>query len=215
MSRLPRFQLFVEADYENDSAAGWWRFSLEGIDTESLLDAEDYEQDLTQHRLELIGLMRALEALEQPSQVQLVTESRYLSRGLRVGLPLWRENEWRWERFGEMAPIKDCDLWQRVDHALSYHRLQTRLLRIDGAHGRVPVAAGRAAWSAQKTTIVTSGSDFASDNSVAPVAPTAPKRERSRVILTLADNDEANEPAPVPATRVYRRSGRRNRLGIA
>lgn len=204
MSRLPRFQMFVEAEYEASSSSGWWRFSLEAIDGELMLEAEDHETSLTQHRLELIGLVRALEALEQRSRVQLVTESRYLSRGLRVGLPLWRENEWRWERFGEMTPIKDCDLWQRVDHALNFHELQTRLIRIDGAHASIPKPASTKPWNFETTTAV----------------ETEPEKKpepapRSRIILPMDDEESDAADSKPAATRVYRRSGRRNRLGIA
>ena len=74
-----------------------------------------------------------LEALEQPSRVTLVTSSRYVSRGLRFGLEEWRSNGWRWERDGRPVPIKNGDLWQRVDWALKFHRVRCRSWRIDAA----------------------------------------------------------------------------------
>ncbi len=86
---------------------------------------------MSPERLELLAVVRGLEALEQPSKVTLVTTSRVVRRGLRFGLELWRENQWHWERFGRMAPIKNADLWQRVDRALHIHDVSCRTLRFD------------------------------------------------------------------------------------
>ena len=50
------------------------------------------------------------------------------------GLPEWRANDWQWEHFGEMVPVKNRDLWQRVDRALGYHELKCRTwLRYSGS----------------------------------------------------------------------------------
>ena len=85
------------------------------------------------------AVVRGLEALDQPSRVTLVTPSRYVHRGLRDGLPRAGESGWLWESFGQMTPIKHEDLWRRVDHALSYHRVQCRTVRVDAAETSVPV----------------------------------------------------------------------------
>ncbi len=74
-----------------------------------------------------------LEALDQPSRVTLVTSSKYVHRGLLYGLQEWRSNDWMWEHFGEMAPVKNRDLWQRLDHALAFHELDFRPWRFDVA----------------------------------------------------------------------------------
>ena len=76
-------------------------------------------------------MVRGLEALDQPSKVTLVTSSGSIRRGLRFGLDLWRQNRWHWERFGKMAPIKNADLWQRIDRALEFHNIECRLVRLD------------------------------------------------------------------------------------
>ena len=85
-------------------------------------------------RLELLAVVRGLEALEQPSRVTLVTPSKYVNRGLTYGLAEWRANDWQWEHFGEMVPVKNRDLWQRVDRALAYHQLECRTWRFDLPH---------------------------------------------------------------------------------
>lgn len=133
----PHFLLFSESRTSADDAAAnvsQWRFRLESVDGKAKLEAADDEPELNSSRLELLAVVRGLEALDQPSRVTLVTSSQYVSRGLRFGLDAWRENDWRWEKFGEMTPVNDRDLWERVDRALQYHRVECRTWRIDSAH---------------------------------------------------------------------------------
>lgn len=84
-------------------------------------------------RLELLAVVRGLEALDGPSRVTLVTKSRYVSRGLRFGMAEWRANDWNWERFGRVVPVKDSDLWQRVDRALLYHEVECQAWQFEAA----------------------------------------------------------------------------------
>jgi hypothetical protein len=104
---------------------------LESVDGEVQLEAEDTETAADTNRLELLAVVRGLEALDQPSRVTLVTNSRYVAHGFRFGLEPWRESGWQWERFGEMAPVKNGDLWRRVDRAMRFHRVECRAWRFD------------------------------------------------------------------------------------
>jgi ribonuclease HI len=120
----PHFLLFSQARTDtSECGVGQWRFVLESADGAARIEAADEEPATTQ-RLELLAIVRGLEALDQPSRVTLVTGSRYVSRGIRFGLSQWREDGWQWERYGEMSPIKDGDLWRRVDQALQFHQVE-------------------------------------------------------------------------------------------
>lgn len=119
-----------------------WRFLLRSLDHQFEVDASDFEPLVFGEQLELLTLVRGLEALEESASVTFVTDSRYVVRGLRYGLEEWRENDWKWYRFGELTDINYASLWKRVDNALQYHRLQCRFFRIDQGHAssraRVP-----------------------------------------------------------------------------
>lgn len=104
-----------------------WHFVLESLESEERLEAIDYEAEGSPDRLALLALVRGLEALEQPSRVTLLTPSRYVSRGLRFGLSEWQENEYRWEHFGTWRPVRNADLWRRVQHALGFHDVLCRM----------------------------------------------------------------------------------------
>ena len=110
---------------------GQWRFVLETVDGKTRFEAGDEESEAEESRLALLAVVRGLEALAQPSRVTVVTTSRYVSRGFLFGLQDWRANGWRWERFGEMTPIKNRDLWQRIDRAMQFHQVECRVWRFD------------------------------------------------------------------------------------
>jgi ribonuclease HI len=127
----PHYLLYSHARHDCQLGdSGQWRFVLESADGSARLEATD-EEHASGQRLELLATVRGLEALDQPSRVTLVTGSRYVSRGIRFGLAQWREDSWQWERYGEMIPIKDGDLWRRVDQAMQFHIVECRLPRLD------------------------------------------------------------------------------------
>ena len=117
----PHFLLYSTVEQENKQ--GQWKFVLQAADGSATLEAQDSEPEMRGERLELLAVVRGLEALDQPSRVTLMTSSRYVNRGLTYGLEEWRRNDWTWESFGEMVPVKNQDLWQRLDQALQFHRL--------------------------------------------------------------------------------------------
>ena len=128
----PHYLLFSESCRK--SSQGQWRFVLQLLDGSEQFEATDTEPDARGERLELLAVVRGLEALAQPSRVTLVTPSRYVNKGLTYGLSEWRANDWQWEHYGEMVPVKNRDLWQRVDHAMHIHTLNCRTWRFDLPH---------------------------------------------------------------------------------
>ena len=128
----PHYLLFSESNSPADRSAvdctgGRWRFVLESVDGSTQFSAADEEGPLAGDRLDLLAVIRGLEALDQPSRVTLMTDSRYVSRGIRFGLDAWRESEWQWESFGKKEPVPNADLWQRVDRALRIHEVRCRV----------------------------------------------------------------------------------------
>jgi len=130
----PHFLLYAEAslsataeaaDYEAADARRW-RFVLRRPGGETALEAADDEPEAGTERLELLAVVRGLEALESPSRVTLLSGSRHIRRGLESGLAQWRENGWQWERYGRMTPVKNGDLWQRLDRLLQIHAIDCR-----------------------------------------------------------------------------------------
>lgn len=138
-STAPHYLLMSETrTVEENPDSGRWRFVLEQIDGSNRIEVADEEPHVRGERLQLLAVLRGLEALEQPSRVTLVTPSRYVGKGLRNGLDVWRDNGWCWERFGEMTPIKNQDLWQRIDRSMEFHRIDCRIWNFDRVIKTVP-----------------------------------------------------------------------------
>src|SRR3989339_799225 len=117
-----------------DCEAARWRFVLRTDDGSVRLEAEDIEPDIQGERLELLAVIRGLQAIDQPSRVTLMTPSKLVREGVRYGLADWRRNGWRWEFFGQMVPVKNCDLWQRIDSAMRFHQVECLTWRFDPPH---------------------------------------------------------------------------------
>lgn len=114
---------------------GRWRFVLENVETGARIEAGDAETMGHPDRTSLLAVMRGLEALDQPSRVTLITTNRYVARGLQYGLVEWRENDYCWEHFGSVQPVRNADLWRRIDVALRYHEVQCRWMSQDPVTG--------------------------------------------------------------------------------
>jgi ribonuclease HI len=135
------FLLYTEATRSADSGPHW-KFVLQSASGDVQLSADDSELNSRTSRLELLAVVRGLEAIDRPARVTLLTGSRYVSRGIRRQLSQWREDNWQWERFGEFVPIRDRDLWQRVDRALQIHQVECSDWQADDGASANPAAAG-------------------------------------------------------------------------
>jgi len=128
----PHYLLFSESCQKNSQ--GKWRFVLQTIDGTEQFEAADAEPDAQGERLVLLAVVRGLEALGQPSRVTLVTSSKYVNRGLKYGLSEWRANDWQWEHYGEMVPVKNQDLWQRLEAARAAHEVHWHWVKGHSGH---------------------------------------------------------------------------------
>jgi ribonuclease HI len=135
------YLLYTEA-LRTDDTGPHWKFVLQSVGGDVQLSADDSELNSRTSRLELLAVVRGLEAIDRPARVTLLTGSRYVSRGIRRQLSQWREDNWQWERFGEFVPIRDKDLWQRVDHALQYHQVECCDWQTEDSSRVIPAGAG-------------------------------------------------------------------------
>lgn len=75
----------------------------------------------TNNRMELEAAIAALEALKRPMRVRLVTDSNYLRHGITAWLPAWKTRGWR---TADKKPVKNQDLWERLEAALARHEVE-------------------------------------------------------------------------------------------
>ena len=101
----------------NPGAGGWGAVLVSGRHRKELSGAEP---DTTNNRMELTAAIMALEALKRPAVVELHTDSNYLRAGITGWIHTWKRNGWR---TADRKPVKNADLWQRLEQALGRHEV--------------------------------------------------------------------------------------------
>jgi ribonuclease HI len=99
----------------NPGPGGWGAVLTSGKHRKELSGGE---AKTTNNRMELMAAIRALEALKRPSTVRLFTDSAYLRNGITSWIHSWKRNGWL---TSDRKPVKNVDLWQRLDEALARH----------------------------------------------------------------------------------------------
>ena len=89
------------------------------------------EPHTTNNRMELMAAIAALEALKRPCLVDIHTDSQYLRDGIMSWIKRWKRNGWR---TADKKPVKNVDLWQRLDAALARHKVQWHWVRGHAGH---------------------------------------------------------------------------------
>jgi ribonuclease HI len=79
------------------------------------------EAETTNNRMELMAAIQALEALKRPCEVILTTDSQYVRKGITEWMANWKRNGWK---TASRKPVKNAELWQRLDRARERHQVQ-------------------------------------------------------------------------------------------
>ena len=101
----------------NPGPGGWGAILMSGAHRKELNGGEAVS---TNNRMELMAAIQALEALKRPSNVDLYTDSAYVKNGITSWIHSWKRNNWR---TADKKPVKNVELWQRLDAALGAHKL--------------------------------------------------------------------------------------------
>jgi ribonuclease HI len=89
------------------------------------------ERLTTNNRMELMAAISALEAMKRPCAVELHTDSQYVKNGITTWIHNWKRNGWR---TADKKPVKNEDLWKRLDEALRIHTVDWRWVKGHAGH---------------------------------------------------------------------------------
>lgn len=89
------------------------------------------EAHTTNNRMELMAAIMALETLKRPCTVEVYTDSQYLRDGITKWIHGWKRNGWR---TADKKPVKNAELWQRLDAALARHKITWHWVRGHAGH---------------------------------------------------------------------------------
>jgi ribonuclease HI len=112
----------------NPGAGGWGAILRYGDREKELYGAEP---TTTNNRMELMAAIQALETLTRPCDVILTTDSQYLRKGITEWLPQWKSRGWK---TADKQPVKNQDLWERLEKAVAGHRIQWDWIKGHSGH---------------------------------------------------------------------------------
>ena len=129
-------ELFAYTDgaWSGNPGPGGWGVVLEAWDDGTLVKARDLgggEADTTNNRMEMMAAIAALEALERPSAITVVTDSTYVKDGITGWIHGWKRNGWK---NAARKPVKNTDLWQRLDAAQARHQVTWEWVKGHAGH---------------------------------------------------------------------------------
>ena len=127
--QLPHVTIHTDGACSGNPGPGGWGAILGFGDREKELKGA--EPNTTNNRMELIAAISALEALKRPCRVDLHTDSQYLRDGVMSYLAKWKQNGWR---TSDKKPVKNIDLWQRLDRTMHEHQIRWHWLRGHAGH---------------------------------------------------------------------------------
>ena len=122
-------EMFTDGACKGNPGPGGWG---------ALLRYGEHEKEIcggeartTNNRMEIMAVIAALEALKRPSVVRVTTDSQYVKRGVTEWMARWKRNGWH---TADRKPVKNQDLWERLDQALSLHEVEWHWVRGHTGH---------------------------------------------------------------------------------
>jgi ribonuclease HI len=112
----------------NPGPGGWGAILQWGDHRREIKGAEAHT---TNNRMELMAAIMALESLKRPCEVELHTDSQYVQKGITEWIFGWKRNGWR---TADRKPVKNADLWQRLDAAVARHTVRWHWVRGHAGH---------------------------------------------------------------------------------
>ena len=125
---------YTDGACSGNPGPGGWGVVMEAWEGTTLLKARDLgggEAETTNNRMEMMAAIAALEALERPSTVTVVTDSKYLMDGITGWIHGWKRNGWK---TAAKKPVKNVDLWQRLDAAQARHQVKWAWIKGHAGH---------------------------------------------------------------------------------
>jgi len=112
----------------NPGPGGWGAILISGDNTKEISGGE---AGTTNNRMELLAAIMALEAMKRPVEVHLHTDSTYVRDGITKWIHGWKKNGWR---TAAKKPVKNADLWQRLEDAAARHTVEWHWVKGHAGH---------------------------------------------------------------------------------
>jgi ribonuclease HI len=131
---MPDLYAYTDGACSGNPGPGGWGVLLVARDGAAVMKEHELsggEALTTNNRMELLAAISALETLAKPSEITVVTDSAYVKNGVTEWIHGWKRNGWR---TAGKDPVKNADLWQRLDAAQARHKVQWRWIKGHAGH---------------------------------------------------------------------------------
>ena len=125
----PAVVIYTDGACSGNPGPGGWGAILSFAGKEKELKGG--ELHTTNNRMELMAAISALEALTKPCEVDLHTDSQYVRNGISSWIHGWKKNGWK---TADKKPVKNVDLWQKLDAALKEHKVRWHWVKGHAGH---------------------------------------------------------------------------------
>ena len=131
---MPDLFAFTDGACSGNPGPGGWGALLQAKDGANVVKERELnggERDTTNNRRELLAAIAALEALERPSAITIITDSAYVKNGVTGWIHGWKRNGWK---TSTRKPVKNEDLWRRLDTAQARHKVTWEWVKGHAGH---------------------------------------------------------------------------------
>ncbi|THD85295.1 ribonuclease HI [Aliigemmobacter aestuarii] len=131
---MPHLFAYTDGACSGNPGPGGWGVLMIARDGDRVIKERTLsggEAETTNNRMELLAAITALETLARPSEITIVTDSAYVKNGVSEWIHGWKRNGWK---TADRKPVKNVDLWQRLDGAQARHKVRWEWIKGHAGH---------------------------------------------------------------------------------
>ncbi len=133
-SSAPEVQLFSDGACSGNPGPGGWGCILRHRTSGTEKELSGGAANSTNNQMEMMAVISGLESLTRATAVEVITDSKYVADGCTSWMPNWKKNGWKRKDGTRWVPVKNVELWQRLDELLAKHRVRFTVVKGHSGH---------------------------------------------------------------------------------